>query len=396
MIPRGYTAHEHLTEFGLINMNGRVYDPVLARFLSPDPYVQAPDYTQGFNRYAYCLNNPFKYTDPSGELFGIDDAIIIGFAIGAAVGAATYTASVALSDGGFDNWSWKAFWKSTALGAVSGAITGGIGSAFGGVGEGCVNLFESVAKEVVRAGAHAFTNGIISALNGGDFIQGLVSGGLGSLGGSLFQGVAGQQFASSILGTVGFSALAGGVGAELSGGDFWKGAGIGAMVGLLNHAFHHVAFVGKNREKNLREAAKYMEKQSKLLKTAKQGNATSHEVAGVILTDGTVLVFPENNNTETQSANYHIVYKNDKMYVNLNGQLHEIAHGIHTHPGNPKDIFDGSNPLGVSPHDRQMYQRPDGTYFKRTMYYIMGRNVYSVDVSSDISIQYPDFEFSLK
>ncbi len=49
-------------------MNGRVYDPVLARFLSPDPYVQAPDYTQNFNRYSYCLNNPFKYTDPSGEL----------------------------------------------------------------------------------------------------------------------------------------------------------------------------------------------------------------------------------------------------------------------------------------------------------------------------------------
>ena len=49
-------------------MNGRVYDPMLARFLSPDPYVQMPDYTQGFNRYSYCYNNPFKYTDPSGEL----------------------------------------------------------------------------------------------------------------------------------------------------------------------------------------------------------------------------------------------------------------------------------------------------------------------------------------
>ena len=40
---RGYTGHEHLESLGLINMNGRVYDPVLARFLSPDPYVQAPD-----------------------------------------------------------------------------------------------------------------------------------------------------------------------------------------------------------------------------------------------------------------------------------------------------------------------------------------------------------------
>ena len=72
---RGYTGHEHLSPFGddtnsgfcLINMNGRIYDPVLARFLSPDPYVQSPDFTQSFNRYSYCWNNPFKYTDPSGE-----------------------------------------------------------------------------------------------------------------------------------------------------------------------------------------------------------------------------------------------------------------------------------------------------------------------------------------
>ncbi|GHT56304.1 hypothetical protein AGMMS50233_07820 [Endomicrobiia bacterium] len=67
--PRGYTFHEHLATFGLINMNGRFYDPVLARFLSPDPYVQMPDFTQNYNRYAYALNNPFKYTDPSGEFF---------------------------------------------------------------------------------------------------------------------------------------------------------------------------------------------------------------------------------------------------------------------------------------------------------------------------------------
>ena len=37
---RGYGSHEMLNEFNLINMNGRVYDPVLGRFLSPDKYVQ--------------------------------------------------------------------------------------------------------------------------------------------------------------------------------------------------------------------------------------------------------------------------------------------------------------------------------------------------------------------
>ncbi|MFA5418282.1 MAG: RHS repeat-associated core domain-containing protein, partial [Bacteroidales bacterium] len=69
---RGYTGHEHLVVFGLINMNGRMYDPMLGRFLSPDNYVQAPDYTQNFNRYSYVMNNPLKYTDPSGEFYLLD------------------------------------------------------------------------------------------------------------------------------------------------------------------------------------------------------------------------------------------------------------------------------------------------------------------------------------
>ena len=54
-------------EFGLINMNGRMYDPVMSCFLSVDNYVQDPSCTQNFNRYAYCMNNPLKYTDPDGE-----------------------------------------------------------------------------------------------------------------------------------------------------------------------------------------------------------------------------------------------------------------------------------------------------------------------------------------
>ncbi len=59
-------------------MNGRLYDPVLGRFFSPDNYVQLPDNSQSFNRYSYCLNNPLKYTDPTGEFWNL----IIGAAIG--------------------------------------------------------------------------------------------------------------------------------------------------------------------------------------------------------------------------------------------------------------------------------------------------------------------------
>jgi RHS repeat-associated protein len=66
---RGFTGHEHLDEQGLVHMNGRIYNPLLGRFLSPDPYIQDPNDLQNFNRYSYVLNNPLKYTDPSGELW---------------------------------------------------------------------------------------------------------------------------------------------------------------------------------------------------------------------------------------------------------------------------------------------------------------------------------------
>ncbi|MGV8095651.1 MAG: RHS repeat domain-containing protein [Mangrovibacterium sp.] len=75
---RGFTAHEHLEDFNLVNMNGRLYDPVVSRFLSPDPIVQAPDFTQGFNRYSYCLNNPLKYNDPNGEFWWLLPVVWIG------------------------------------------------------------------------------------------------------------------------------------------------------------------------------------------------------------------------------------------------------------------------------------------------------------------------------
>ena len=64
---RGFTGHEYLEDFNLYNMNGRLYDPVVGRFLSPDPYIADPSFTQSYNRYSYVLNNPLKYNDPTGE-----------------------------------------------------------------------------------------------------------------------------------------------------------------------------------------------------------------------------------------------------------------------------------------------------------------------------------------
>ncbi len=63
---RGFTSHEMLDNLNLTHMNGRVYDPAVGRFLSADPVVQAPGFTQSFNRYAYVWNSPLSFADPSG------------------------------------------------------------------------------------------------------------------------------------------------------------------------------------------------------------------------------------------------------------------------------------------------------------------------------------------
>lgn len=66
---RGFTGHEHLPWHGLINMNARLYDPALGRFLSPDPILSLPDNSQSYNSYTYCFNNPLRYVDQQGLTF---------------------------------------------------------------------------------------------------------------------------------------------------------------------------------------------------------------------------------------------------------------------------------------------------------------------------------------
>ncbi|MBQ9465790.1 MAG: hypothetical protein IJU62_02300 [Muribaculaceae bacterium] len=73
---RGFGSHEYLSDFGIYNMNARLYDPTLGIFLSPDPQIQTPENTQNYNRYSYCLNNPLKYRDENGEFF---IGLIFGF-----------------------------------------------------------------------------------------------------------------------------------------------------------------------------------------------------------------------------------------------------------------------------------------------------------------------------
>ena len=214
---RGYCGHEMLNDYQIINMNGRLYDPVLGRFLSPDNYVQTPDFSQNYNRYSYCLNNPLKYTDPSGELFGIDDFLVFSVVSGAIMGAM------------HAGMSGKSIWKGALFGAAGGAATYGIGAAFGAVG--------GLGHELLRAGAHGLSTGLFNGLSGENFFSGVVSGAGGSLMGTFAQSVHLPSWA-----LMSSTAAMGGAVSLASGGNFYQGLLNGLQIGAFNFAEHDITY----------------------------------------------------------------------------------------------------------------------------------------------------------
>ncbi len=135
---RGFTGHEHLLWFDLINMNGRLYDPLIARFLSPDNFVQAPDLPQAFNRYSYCLNNPLLYTDPDGEFPWVIAALAL---------FGSYLGGVGSNEGELNplQWDWKA--PETYLGIGFGGLFGAVGG-YGLLNPGTINLALGIVTPV--------------------------------------------------------------------------------------------------------------------------------------------------------------------------------------------------------------------------------------------------------
>ncbi len=182
---RGYTGHEHLPWFGLINMNARLYDPALGRFLSPDPYVQMPDFTQNFNRYSYCLNNPLVYVDEDGESF-----ILVAAIIGAWMGMGQAMISSDKTGWGLVGDMFK--------GALVGGAAGALGAWAGGVVSGALNFggfFGGAISGGAGGGLGGFVGGAGNAwlLQGANFGQGiqagLIGGGIGLASGALLGGI---------------------------------------------------------------------------------------------------------------------------------------------------------------------------------------------------------------
>ncbi|MDL2262804.1 RHS repeat-associated core domain-containing protein [Bacteroidales bacterium OttesenSCG-928-I21] len=229
VVNMGFTGHEMLPEFGLINMNGRMYDPVIGRMLSPDNYVQSPLNAQNYNRYSYCLNNPLKYTDPSGEF--------IQYIIGAVVGGVNgYMMADATGHKG-----WNKFWY-TLGGAAIGAATAGIGTA--------VSSSAGVVVGGIAGGAFSGSSyGVMGAHAGGVRGGELFGAGFGGMWKGALTGLVGSSIGGAIGGGWGAfagGASAGGFGALLngaSGKDILKGAVLGGALDL-HYSFNIVRFIG--------------------------------------------------------------------------------------------------------------------------------------------------------
>jgi hypothetical protein len=243
-------------------MNGRVYDPVLGRFISADPQVQFASNLQSYNRYSYVHNNPLSFTDPSG--YGLFEKIKKAFKKGARVLSLQYAISewvahqskknalfqavvrVGMLAGCYSNPGTAALCAAATSagftllngGSVGdaireGMIAGATALAFNGVG----NMTQpggSLGGSGVfgKAIAHGIVGGTSSKLSGGSFRSGfLAAGATAGINGSL--GTKGDPTLALMR-----SAIAGGVGSELGGGKFANGATTGSFSYLFNDLAH--------------------------------------------------------------------------------------------------------------------------------------------------------------
>ncbi len=232
---RGFTGHEMDDEIGLINMNARMYDAKLGRFLQADTYVQYPQTTQGFNRYTYVNNNPLSFTDPSGNFIkklrrGIKRVVrrygraIVGvmMVVGTA-GMGTAIAGPGVAGqmvGGFLNGALQADIRLAASGIFSGWAYG--------------TIAHPMSESLVKVGVHGVIGGVASEIGGGEFRVGFASAGFTKLIGYIDS--ENRLFGESRIRNVSVAAVIGGTGSRLAGGKFANGAVTGAFSRLFNDA----------------------------------------------------------------------------------------------------------------------------------------------------------------
>lgn len=176
---RGYTGHEHYSEFGLINMNGRMYDPLMSMMLSPDNNLQFPHISQNFNRYSYCLNNPLKYNDPTGESI---EAVIFGIAGGVfnilsnipdidSFGEAALLFGVGFLKGFLTEYTMGQSWfVQVGVGAALGGVSSGVNQMVE-VGDGSFRFSGDDWNSIKTAACYGLGNSLVNSFMNTYFIK---------------------------------------------------------------------------------------------------------------------------------------------------------------------------------------------------------------------------------
>ncbi|MEM4326371.1 MAG: RHS repeat-associated core domain-containing protein, partial [Candidatus Pacearchaeota archaeon] len=183
-----YTGQEFDPEIGLYNYRARMYAPGIGRFISPDPIVPEPGNPQSLNRYAYVMNNPLRYVDPSGNKWW--ESFLIGLAAGI-VGGLVFVLSGGnpILAGMAAGFVAGAIQGGLATGTWQGALIGGImGAAMGMFGGGIVQaagVWGAIGLAAASLGAGYATGGWAGVGNvllmmAGGFIGGIIGSALGN------------------------------------------------------------------------------------------------------------------------------------------------------------------------------------------------------------------------
>ena len=244
-----YQGKKELEGTDFYDFHARNYHAALGRFMSVDPIYNGP------SGYVGMLNNPVATIDPDGK--DPTGGILTAVAIAAAIRGVSYTASIALSDGGFNNWDWGQFGQQVAIGAASAPITFGIGTAF----EAAYGLDLTFGQQVLKSAVHAHIQGGIEHITGGDYLTGAPSGFVG--------GVVGGQAARLGNGAaIGASMLLGGITAEATGGEFWRGGAVAGIVAGANDVAHRMTLspaerAAREKQREIRKLQRQMNKAQK-------------------------------------------------------------------------------------------------------------------------------------
>jgi RHS repeat-associated protein len=258
---RGFTNQEELDSVCLVDLNARVYDPTIGRFMSADPTVEAMFDPQDLNRYSYVGNNPLSLTDPTGlcflgcvwqdTWFRQAAAIVIAIALPQILPAVedevfgeqfaeqiTTLENVGIA-GGISGYVSTGTLQGALAGAEQAVVFNKVGDALepGGAWDQAFSTSHTMNTLI----AHGLVGGMFSVEQHGTFGSGFLAAGFATLADGVHTG-------SPLFGDTFVHAAVGGLSSVLGGGKFANGAITAAFGYRFNEDMHAQEWADQDQE----------------------------------------------------------------------------------------------------------------------------------------------------